>query len=179
MTTIAQSRGSASNWERLLQVTSTNNRLYVGWFGVLIVTFGSNYLFYYCFCAAPRNIDGIQNQWVPSCRQQHHFKEPCLPNAIGLHMYPIWEPVVLTNGSTTAVVQLVVFHFPIGVFCYWDVNGTLPTRYVALDLCGLQRTRSCSCCRISGLSLRQGSFSDGMPLGISVLSTICLYSKQA
>ncbi|MBD2672035.1 photosystem II q(b) protein, partial [Arthrospira platensis FACHB-439] len=38
MTTTIQQRESANAWERFCSwVTSTNNRLYVGWFGVLMI----------------------------------------------------------------------------------------------------------------------------------------------
>ncbi|MGK7924390.1 MAG: photosystem II q(b) protein, partial [Spirulina sp.] len=37
MTTTVQTQQSASLWERFCQwITSTNNRLYIGWFGVLM-----------------------------------------------------------------------------------------------------------------------------------------------
>ncbi|MFM9100294.1 MAG: photosystem II q(b) protein, partial [Cyanobium sp.] len=37
MTTVIRS-GTSSNWQNFCQwVTSTNNRLYVGWFGVLMI----------------------------------------------------------------------------------------------------------------------------------------------
>ncbi|MBP0033751.1 MAG: photosystem II q(b) protein, partial [Roseofilum sp. Belize BBD 4] len=38
MTTTLQQSSNASAWERFCQwVTSTENRLYVGWFGVLMI----------------------------------------------------------------------------------------------------------------------------------------------
>ena len=38
MATLARSRAGSNNWEQFCQwVTSTNNRLYVGWFGVLMI----------------------------------------------------------------------------------------------------------------------------------------------
>ncbi len=38
MTTTLQQRESASLWEQFCQwITSTNNRLYVGWFGVIMI----------------------------------------------------------------------------------------------------------------------------------------------
>jgi len=39
MTTTIQQRQGASSWQQFCEwVTSTNNRLYVGWFGVLMIT---------------------------------------------------------------------------------------------------------------------------------------------
>ncbi|MEM9276029.1 MAG: photosystem II q(b) protein, partial [Cyanobacteria bacterium P01_F01_bin.143] len=38
MTTTLQQRESASSWEKFCQwVTSSDNRIYVGWFGVLMI----------------------------------------------------------------------------------------------------------------------------------------------
>ncbi|HBY77447.1 MAG TPA: photosystem II q(b) protein, partial [Cyanobacteria bacterium UBA11148] len=38
MTTTLQNRATASLWDRFCEwVTSTENRLYVGWFGVLMI----------------------------------------------------------------------------------------------------------------------------------------------
>ena len=38
MTTTLQQRSGASSWQAFCEwVTSTNNRLYVGWFGVLMI----------------------------------------------------------------------------------------------------------------------------------------------
>ncbi|MGF1536664.1 MAG: photosystem II q(b) protein, partial [Elainellaceae cyanobacterium] len=38
MTTTLQQRSSANVWQQFCEwVTSTNNRLYIGWFGVLMI----------------------------------------------------------------------------------------------------------------------------------------------
>ncbi|MCM1984955.1 photosystem II q(b) protein, partial [Lyngbya confervoides BDU141951] len=38
MTTVLQQRESSSAWERFCSwITSTENRLYIGWFGVLMI----------------------------------------------------------------------------------------------------------------------------------------------
>ena len=56
--------GQASNWESFCQwVTSTNNRLYVGWFGVLMIPalLTATTCFILAFIAAPPvDIDGIR-----------------------------------------------------------------------------------------------------------------------
>jgi photosystem II P680 reaction center D1 protein len=61
--TIAQQRGS-NTWEQFCEwVTSTNNRLYVGWFGTLMIPTFSLLLscFIVAFIAAPPvDIDGIR-----------------------------------------------------------------------------------------------------------------------
>ena len=62
-TTIAQ-RQSRSTWEEFCQwVTSTNNRLYVGWFGILMIPtlLAAAICFVTAFVAAPPvDIDGIR-----------------------------------------------------------------------------------------------------------------------
>ncbi|HIK40777.1 MAG TPA: photosystem II q(b) protein, partial [Thermoleptolyngbya sp. M55_K2018_002] len=64
MTTTIQRRDSASAWERFCAwVTSTNNRLYVGWFGVLMIPtlLTATTCFIIAFIAAPPvDIDGIR-----------------------------------------------------------------------------------------------------------------------
>ena len=77
-------------------------------------------------------------------------------NAIGLHLYPIWEAGSLDewlyNGGPY---QLVVFHFLIGVFCYmgreWELSyrlGMRPWIFVAYSA----PVAAAICC-ISGISL--------------------------
>ena len=65
MAAISVTRESqASNWERFCQwVTSTENRLYVGWFGVLMIPclLAATTCFIIAFIAAPPvDIDGIR-----------------------------------------------------------------------------------------------------------------------
>uniref|UniRef100_A0A1Y3BTV4 Putative photosynthetic reaction centre, L/M n=1 Tax=Helianthus annuus TaxID=4232 RepID=A0A1Y3BTV4_HELAN len=74
---------------------------------------------------------------------------------IGLHFYPIWEPASvdewLYNGGPY---ELIVLHFLLGVACYmgreWELSFRLAATAVFLIY-----------------PIGQGSFSDGMPLGIS------------
>ncbi|HZG39408.1 MAG TPA: photosystem II q(b) protein, partial [Nodosilinea sp.] len=64
MTTTLQQRESASLWEQFCQwVTSTENRLYIGWFGVLMIPtlLAATTCFVVAFIAAPPvDIDGIR-----------------------------------------------------------------------------------------------------------------------
>ena len=100
-------------------------------------------------------------------------------NAIGLHLYPIWEAYSLDewlyNGGPY---QLVVFHFLIGVFCYMGREWELSYRLCApMDLRGVQRSGCSSYCSVSCISLRSRIFLDGMPRNFGRLTT-CLSSKQ-
>ena len=77
--------------------------------------------------------------------------------------------------------QLVVFHFLIGIYAYmgreWELSYRLGMRpWICVAY-------SAPVAAASAVFLvypfGQGSFSDAMPLGILVLSTTCLYSKQS
>ncbi|MEN9869973.1 MAG: photosystem protein, partial [Cyanobacteriota bacterium] len=64
MTTTLQQRETRGAWENFCQwVTSTNNRIYVGWFGVLMIPtlLAATTCFLIAFVAAPPvDIDGIR-----------------------------------------------------------------------------------------------------------------------
>ena len=177
MTTITQTRGSASNWERFCSwVTSTNNRLYVGWFGVLMIPtlLAATICFITAFVAAPPvDIDGIREPVSGSLMWGNNIISGAVvpsSNAIGLHLYPIWEANSLDewlyNGGPY---QLVVLHFLIGVFAYmgreWELSyrlGMRPWIFVAYSAPVAAATAV-----FLVYPFGQGSFSDGMPLGIS------------
>ena len=172
----AQSRAS-NNWEQFCSwVTSTNNRLYVGWFGTLMIPtlIAATICFITAFVAAPPvDIDGIREPVAGSLLYGNNIISGAVvpsSNAIGLHLYPIWEAGSLDewlyNGGPY---QLVVFHFLIGIFAYmgreWELSyrlGMRPWIFVAY---------SAPVAAASAVFLvypfGQGSFSDGMPLGIS------------
>ena len=64
MAAISLQRESTSNWQKFCEwVTSTENRLYVGWFGVLMIPclLAATTCFILAFIAAPPvDIDGIR-----------------------------------------------------------------------------------------------------------------------
>ena len=109
----------------------TNNRLYVGWFGVLMIPtlLAATICFIVAFCRSPVDIDGIREPlWLPGYGNNIIWYHCSFLNAIGLHFYPIWEAASLDewlyNGGPY---QLVVFHFLIGIFCYMGRDGNSPT----------------------------------------------------
>ena len=157
-------------------VTSTNNRLYVGWFGVLMIPtlLAATICFIVAFVGAPPvDIDGIREPVAGSLMYGNNIISGAVvpsSNAIGLHFYPIWEAASLDewlyNGGPY---QLVVFHFLIGVFCYmgreWELSyrlGMRPWICVAYSAPVAAATAV-----FLVYPFGQGSFSDGMPLGIS------------
>ena len=91
-----------SNWDSFSEwVTSTNNRLYVGWFGVLMIPtlLAATICFITAFVAAPPvDIDGIREPVAGSLMYGNNIISGAVvpsSNAIGLHFYPIWEAASL------------------------------------------------------------------------------------
>merc|ERR1712173_495846 len=122
-TTTLQQRESVSLWEQFCQwVTSTNNRIYVGWFGTLMIptllTAISCYIIAF-IAAPPVDIDGIREPVAGSLLYGNNIITGAVipsSNAIGVHFYPIWESngfdEWLYNGGTY---QFIVLHFIGGV----------------------------------------------------------------
>ena len=177
MTTTLQRERSASVWERFCSwVTSTNNRLYVGWFGVLMIPtlLTATTCFIIAFIAAPPvDIDGIREPVAGSLMFGNNIITGAVvpsSNAIGLHFYPIWEAASLDewlyNGGPY---QLVIFHFLSGVFCYmgreWELSYRLGMRpWIAV---AYSAPVAAATAVFLIYPIGQGSFSDGMPLSIS------------
>lgn len=114
---------SRSPWAVLAQfITSTSNRLYIGWVGVLMIPtlLTATTVFILAFIAAPPvDIDGIREPVSGSLLYGNNIISAAVvptSNAIGLHFYPVWEASTLDewlfNGGPY---QLIVLHFFIGV----------------------------------------------------------------
>ncbi|MFW9265383.1 photosystem II q(b) protein, partial [Nostoc sp. CALU 546] len=177
MTTTLQRRSSANVWERFCEwITSTDNRLYIGWFGVLMIPtlLTATTCFIIAFIAAPPvDIDGIREPVAGSLIYGNNIISGAVvpsSNAIGLHFYPIWEAASLDewlyNGGPY---QLVIFHFLIGCACYmgrqWELSYRLGMRPW---ICVAYSAPLASATAVFLIyPIGQGSFSDGMPLGIS------------
>ena len=137
-TSIAPSRGnpleSFKDW-----VTSANNRLYVGWFGVLMIPtlLTATICFVIAFVGSPPvDIDGIREPVSGGLLYGNNIITAAVvpsSNAIGLHFYPIWAASSLDewlyNGGPY---QLIIFHFLIGIFCWmgreWELSYRLGMR---------------------------------------------------
>jgi len=164
-------------WQKYLGwITSTNNRLYVGHFGVIMIPclLAAAICFIIAFIAAPpTDIDGIREPVSGSLLYGNNIISGAVvpsSNAIGLHFYPIWEANSLDewlyNGGPF---QLTVFHFLIGIYAYmgreWELSYRLGMRpWICVAY-------SAPVAAASAVFLvypfGQGSFSDAMPLGIS------------
>merc|ERR1719498_167940 len=155
---------------------NTNNRLYIGCFGVLMFPLiaVSTVAYIAAFILAPPvDIHGIREPVAGSLLYGNNIISGAVvpsSNAIGVHFYPIWEAASidewLYNGGPY---QLVVFHFFIGVCPYigreWELSyrlGMPPWICVAFSA---PVAAAAAVFIISPIG--QGSFSDGMPLGIS------------
>ena len=177
MTATLERYESLNIWERFCSwITSLENRLYIGWFGVVMIPtlLTATSCFIIAFIAAPPvDIDGIREPVAGSLMYGNNIITGAVipsSNAIGVHFYPIWEAASvdewLYNGGPY---QMVVCHFLIGVSCYlgreWELSfrlGMRPWIFVAFSAPVAAATAVFLIYPIG-----QGSFSDGMPLGIS------------
>ena len=129
------------NWwgYRVGFLLSTGNRLYVGWFGTLMLPLSGlaiiGYMTAFIF-APPVDIDGIREPVAGSLLYGNNIiTGGVIPssNAIGVHFYPIWESLGfdewLYNGGTY---QFIVLHFIGGVSSWmgreWEFSFRLGMR---------------------------------------------------
>lgn len=178
MTTYTRSQFKGSTlWERFCNwVTSTDNRFYVGWFGLLMIPtlLTASICFILAFIGAPGvDMAGIREPVQGSLLSGNNIiTAAVVPTsaAIGLHLYPIWEATSIAewlyNGGPY---QLIVLHFLIGIWAYlgrmWELSyrlGARPWTAVAFSAPAAAATAVFLIYPIG-----QGSFSEGMPLGIS------------
>ena len=98
MTATLERRESVSLWERFCSwITSTDNRLYIGWFGVLMIPtlLSATTCYIIAFIAAPPvDIDGIREPVAGSLMYGNNIISGAViptSNAIGPHFYLVWE----------------------------------------------------------------------------------------
>jgi photosystem II P680 reaction center D1 protein len=169
--------GNNSLWSTFIgYILSTNNRFFIGIFGLLMIPVLSVATIAFIlgvFLAPPVDIDGIREPVAGSILYGNNIITTAVipsSNAIGVHFYPIWDATSanewLYNGGTY---QLVVFHFILGVASWmgreWEFSfrlGMRPWIFVAFSAPVVAATAV-----FVFYPIGQGSFSDGMPLGIS------------
>lgn len=157
-------------------ITSTNNRLYIGWFGVLAIPtlLVAAIVFVLAIANAPSvDMEGIRAPIAGSLMAHNNLiTAAVVPTsaAIGLHFYPLWEADSidewLYNGGSY---QLIVFHFLIGIWAYlgrqWELSYRLGMRpWIAT---AFSAPVAAATAVLLIYPIGQGSFSEGMPLGIS------------
>ena len=180
MTTLIQRRlkpDFPEIWERFARsITSTENRIYLGWFSVLMIpTFlVAAIVFMIAFIAAPPvDLDGIRAPVIGSLLGGNNIATAAvIPTsaAIGLHFYPLWSASSIAewlyNGGPY---QLIVLHFLIGIWAYlgrlWELSYRLGMRpWIAV---AFSAPAAAATAVFLVYPIGQGSFSEGMPLGIS------------
>jgi photosystem II P680 reaction center D1 protein len=157
-------------------VFSVENRIFVGLFGLLMfpLLLLSTFVFLISFAAAPPvDIDGIREAVAGSLLYGNNIITGAVipsSNAIGVHFYPFWAALGaeewLYNGGTY---QFIVLHFIIGAASWmgreWEFSFRLSMRpwiFVAFSAPLVAASAV-----FIVYPIGQGSFSDGMPLGIS------------
>lgn len=165
------------SWEQFVEwVTSTRNRIYLGWFGVLMMpTFlVALAVFAIAFVAAPPvDMEGIREPVMGSLLSGNNpITAAVVPTsaAIGLHFYPLWEADSIAewlyNGGPY---QLIVLHLLISIWAYlgrqWELSYRLGMRpWIAL---AFSAPAAAATAVLLVYPIGQGSFSEGMPLGVS------------
>jgi len=173
MTAILAKNEASSLWARFCEwITSTENRLYIGWFGVIMIPtlLTATSVFIIAFIAAPPvDIDGIREPVSGSLLYGNNIISGAVvptSNAIGLHFYPIWEAASLDewlyNGGPY---QLIVCHFFLGVCCYMGREWELSYRLGMRPWIAVSAPVAAATAVFIIYPIGQGSFSDGMPLG--------------
>jgi photosystem II P680 reaction center D1 protein len=174
---LSRPQESKNLWDRFNGwVTSTDNRIFIGNFGVLMIPCLSvaAIVFVIAIIAAPPvDLDGIREPLSGSFMYGNNIISAAVipsSNAIGLHFYPLWEAQSLDEWAYNGgEYQMVVFHFLIGILCYagrqWELSyylGMRPWIFVAY-----MAPVSAAFAVFLIYPVGQGSFSDAMPLGIS------------
>merc|ERR1719498_1887035 len=162
---------SVGSWWGYLSsfILSTSNRLYIGWFGVLMFPLLAVSIVVYItafFLAPPVDIDGIREPVSGSLLYGNNIITGAVipsSNSIGVHFYPVWEALSLDewlyNGGTY---QFLVLHFIAGVSCWmgreWEFSfrlGMRPWIFVAFSAPVVAATAV-----FITYPIGQGSFSD-------------------
>jgi photosystem II P680 reaction center D1 protein len=168
---------AVSSWGSFIgKLLSTSNRLFIGLFGVLmfpllilaVIAFIIGFIY-----APPADIDGIREPVSGSLLYGNNIITGAIipsSNAIGIHFYPVWSSLGfdqwLYNGGTY---QFIVLHFFCGICTWmgreWEFSfrlGMRPWIFVAFAA----PVYSAAAVFIV-YPMAQGSFSDGMPLGVT------------
>lgn len=167
----------AAAWEMFSDwITSTHQRIYIGWFGVLMIPtlLTAAIAFAIAFIAAPPvDMEGVREPIIGSILGGNNLLTAAvIPTsaATGLHFYPIWAAHSidewLYNGGPY---QLIVLHFLVGIWCYlgrlWELSYRLGMRpWLAV---AFSAPASAATAVLLVYPIGQGSFSEGLPLGIS------------
>ena len=132
MTATLERRENATVWGRFCSwITSTENRLYIGWFGVLMIPtlLTATSVFIVAFIAAPPvDIDGIREPVSGSLMYGNNI----ISGAVSLHLTlsdftstQSGKQLLLTSGFTTVVLTSLSFVTSSSEFVLtWVVSGS-------------------------------------------------------
>ena len=164
-------------WQRFCDwISSTQNRIYIGWFGVVMIPTGlvAATCFLLAFVVAPAvDMDGIREPINGSLLSGNSIiTAAVIPTsaAIGLHFYPLWEANFieewLYNGGPY---QLIVLHALLAIWCYlgrmWELSDRLSMRpWIPV---AFSAPAAAATAVFLIYPMGQGSFSEGLPLGIT------------
>lgn len=112
-----------SIWDSVVStIQSSDNRLYIGYFGILLFPLISLSTIVYVIgfiLAPPVDIDGIREPVAGSLLYGNNIISGSIipsSNAIGIHFYPVWETQAFNewiyNGGSY---QFIILHFVLGV----------------------------------------------------------------
>ena len=184
MASISLGRERTSSWEEFCRwVTSTNNRLYVGWFGVLMIPtlLAATICFITAFVAAPPvDIDGIREPVAGSLLYGNNIISGAVvpsSNAIGLHLYLCGSRFA---GRMAALAALPACRVPLPhwrLLLHGSGMGTQLSTGNRPWICCLQCTCRCCYCCISGIPLDKVVFLMGCPRYLWNFQ-FCLSSKR-
>jgi len=180
MNTVVQRRPTFDffkGWESICDwITSSENRIYIGWFGVLMIptALAASICFIIALVVAPPvDLEGIREPVVGALLDGNNLiTAAVIPTsaAIGLHFYPVWDAASLEewlyNGGPY---QLIVFHTLIAIWCYlgrlWELSYRLGLRpWIAI---ADSAPAAAATAVLLVYPIGQGSFSEGLPLGIA------------
>ncbi|NJP09461.1 MAG: photosystem II q(b) protein [Leptolyngbyaceae cyanobacterium RU_5_1] len=166
-----------STWERFCQwVTSTDNRIYIGWFGLIMMPTLSTAAITFILAmiaAPPVDMSGTGELVSGSLLSGNNIiTAAVVPTsaAIGLHFYPVWGAASISEWlSNGGPYQLIILHFLIGIIGYQDREWELSYRLGMRPWVSLAFTAPVASCMAVFLvyPVGQGGFASGMPLGIS------------
>lgn len=166
-----------NKWGQLMfTLFNVQSRFYIGIFGLVMfpTLLVATVVFIGAFFLAPSvDIDGIREPVAGSLLYGNNIMSGAVipsSNAIGVHFYPIWESSHWSdwfyNGGEY---QLVVLHFFLGIISYlgreWEFSyrlGMRPWIFIAYTAPVVAAAAV-----FIVYPIGQGSFSDGMPLGVS------------
>ena len=162
--TLTRQQG-ANPWNQFCDwVSSTDNRLYVGWFGTLMIPtlLAATVCFLVAFIGTSRRYS------TASVNQLVHFSTVTTSSLVHCSFLNAWTSLLSHLGSASldewlyngGPYQLVVFHFLIGVFCYmgreWELSyrlGMRPGSVCVFSSCGCHAKSSSSIPSVKDLSL--------------------------